>query len=256
VGTFSLSYAYNLGGELTSITNQSGALVGYSYDKLGRPTSVSGSGYAGVSSYINSISYRAFGTKSVSYNNGKTLSLAYDSRMRLKQWQVPDVMRWDYAYTNFGENTGRVTYAKNLDDGKLDRSYDYDHVGRMWASHSGKEARWHIGLESYTGADGPYAFNASYDQWGNITQRNGWGVANASYTASYSNNRRVGFTYDAAGNLTNDGSQSFTYDATGQQATASGNTIMQTYDGDGLRAKKVENGTTAYYLRSSVLGGR
>ncbi|MGI8918072.1 MAG: hypothetical protein ACR2H6_05675, partial [Pyrinomonadaceae bacterium] len=28
------------------------------------------------------------------------------------------------------------------------------------------------------------------------------------------------------------------------------------YDGDGLRAKKVENGTPTYYLRSSVLGGQ
>ena len=126
----------------------------------------------------------------------------------------------------------------------------------MWASHSGKEARWHIGSEGYTGADGPYAFNAAYEQWGNITQRNGWGVANASYTASYSNNKRVGFGYDAAGNLTSDGSQTFTYDATGQQATASGNSLTQSYDGAGLRAKKVENGTTTYHLRSSVLGGQ
>ncbi|MFZ0063270.1 MAG: RHS repeat-associated core domain-containing protein, partial [Pyrinomonadaceae bacterium] len=256
VGTFSLSYLYNLGGELTSITNQSNAQVGYSYDKVGRPISVSGSGYAGVSSYINNISYRAFGVKSMAYNNGKTLSLAYDNRMRVKQWYVPTVMRWDYAYDKFNENTGRVTYAKNLDDPTLDRSYDYDNVGRMWASHSGKEARWHIGQESYSGADGPYAFNAAYDQWGNITTRNGWGVANASYTTSYTNNKRTGFSYDASGNLTNDGSQTFTYDATGQQATASGNSITQTYDGDGLRAKKTENGTITYYLRSSVLGGQ
>ena len=62
-------------------------------------------------------------------------------------------MRWNYAYDKFNENSGRVTYAKNLDDGTLDRSYDYDHVGRMWASHTGREARWHIGQESYTGAE-------------------------------------------------------------------------------------------------------
>jgi hypothetical protein len=28
------------------------------------------------------------------------------------------------------------------------------------------------------------------------------------------------------------------------------------YDGDGLRAKKTDNGDTVYYLRSSVLGGQ
>jgi RHS repeat-associated protein len=45
-----------------------------------------------------------------------------------------------------------------------------------------------------------------------------------------------------------------TYDATGQQATASLNAITMGYDGDGLRLKKVENGVTTYYLRSTVLG--
>lgn len=63
-------------------------------------------------------------------------------------------------------------------------------------------------------------------------------------------------TYDAAGNLTNDGYQTYTYDATGQQAYASGTGLTQSYDGDRLRVKKVESGTTTYYLRSSVLGGQ
>jgi RHS repeat-associated protein len=62
-------------------------------------------------------------------------------------------------------------------------------------------------------------------------------------------------SYDAAGNLTNDGYQTYTYDATGQQTSASG-TLTQSYDGDGLRVKKVESGVVTYYLRSSVLGGQ
>ncbi len=257
---YTLNYSYNLGGEVTSITNLWGAQVGYGYDGAGRPTSVSGSGYAGDVDYINNITYRAFGVKGMSYANGRTLALDYDTRMRLTGWDVPatetqpSVMRWDYSYDKFNENSGRVTYAKNLDNGTLDRSYDYDHVGRMWASHTGKEARWHIGQESYSGADGPYAYSNAYDQWGNITLRNGWGVPNASYTASYSNNKRVGLSYDAAGNFTADGS--VTYDATGQQVSFPGGGMLHAYDGDGLRGKKTESGVTTYYLRSSVLGGQ
>ncbi|HEV8369855.1 MAG TPA: hypothetical protein VGQ39_18005, partial [Pyrinomonadaceae bacterium] len=78
-----------------------------------------------------------------------------------------------------------------------------------------------------------------------------------SFTASYTNNKRNGLTYDAAGNMTFDG-QTFTYDATGQAATASypGYLLQQYYDGDGLRGKKTDNGATTYYLRSSVLGGQ
>jgi RHS repeat-associated protein len=62
-------------------------------------------------------------------------------------------------------------------------------------------------------------------------------------------------TYDAAGDLTNDGYQSYAYDATGQQ-TSAGTTLAQSYDGDRLRVKKIENSLTTYYLRSTVLGGQ
>jgi YD repeat-containing protein len=73
VGSFGLSYGYNLSGELTSITDFRGVQVGYDYDKMGRPLSVTGSGYGGVSSYVTSMAYRAFGAKQVSYNNGNRL---------------------------------------------------------------------------------------------------------------------------------------------------------------------------------------
>jgi hypothetical protein len=58
-------------------------------------------------------------------------------------------------------------------------------------------------------------------KWGNITSKEGWGGENPAYTATYTNNRRDGLQYDAAGNLTNDGGQNFVYDATGQQSSAS-----------------------------------
>ena len=35
VGSFTLSYGYNLAGELTSVQNPWGAVVGYSYDSAG-----------------------------------------------------------------------------------------------------------------------------------------------------------------------------------------------------------------------------
>ncbi|MDQ2975644.1 MAG: hypothetical protein M3R69_09575, partial [Acidobacteriota bacterium] len=139
VGSYRLSYGYNLAGELTSLTNPFGVVVGYNYDAVGRPISVTGSNYAGVTSYVNNIAYRAFGMKQMSYANGRTLSLSYDNRLRLTGWDIPGVLGWSYAYDTplIHENTGRVAFANNLYDHTLDRSYDYDAVGRMWASHSG-----------------------------------------------------------------------------------------------------------------------
>lgn len=265
IGTFGFSYDYNLGNELTSITNQWGAQVGYVYDKIGRPTSVSGSGYAGVTSYVNSLTYRTFGLKQINYNNGRTLSLQYDNRMRPTRWDIPGVMGWNYAYTYFNENTGRVTFADNLYDDTLDRSYDYDNVGRLIEARTASEARGHLIGQGGT-QDGPYAHSYRYDEMGNMWYRVGWGGWFNPWLEqwpNYTNNRLTTnpwngatMTYDAAGNLTNDGYQSYTYDATGQQTYASGTGLTQSYDGNGLRVKKVESGVTTYYLRSTVLGGQ
>jgi len=255
-GSYGLSYSYGLGGQLKSITNPWNAQVGYAYDKVGRLASISGSGYAGVSSYVSSTAYRAFGPKQMSYANGRTLSVQYDNRLRTTEWSTPGVLRMQYNYT--WEHDGRVGFARNLDDETLDRYYGYDHVGRLTVSRSGNEARLAIGEQVPLLYNGPYSHNYFYDKWGNITTREGWGGDNPSFTATYTNNKRDGLTYDAAGNLTNDGGQNFTYDGTGQAATASysGYLLQQYYDGDRLRVKKSDNGPVIYYLRSSVLGGQ
>ncbi len=266
VGSFSLSYSYNLSGELTSITNPWSAQVAYNYDKVGRPTSVTGANYGGVSSYVSNITYRAFGgSKQISYNDGRTLSLQYDNRMRVSRWDMPGVMGWSYSYNNFSENTGRVTYAQNLYDPTLDRAYDYDNVGRLIEAHTGSEARGQLIGQGGT-QDGPYAHSYRYDQMGNMWYRVGWGGWFNPWLEqwpSYTNNRLTtnpwtGATmqYDASGNLANDGYQSYTYDATGQQTYASATGLSQSYDGDRLRVAKTESGVTTYYLRSTLLGGQ
>ena len=152
---------------------------------------------------------------------------------------MPNVLGWQYSYSDVGENTGRVMFARNtassttsgLRDDKLDRSFDYDHLGRLIVSHTGYESRLHMGRQQAGDPTtyGPYSQSYGYDQWGNMTARVGWGGFNDPYrnwNLSYSNNRLTTnpatgatLTYDASGNLTSDGYQSFTYDATGQQAT-------------------------------------
>jgi hypothetical protein len=85
-------------------------------------------------------------------------------------------------------------------------------------------------------ADGPYSQGYEYDVWGNVTHKYGWGGevqggsprSSTDIYSSYTGNRRNGFSYDAAGNLTNDIGQNFTYDVTGQQ-TASSYTNLQNW---------------------------
>ncbi|MFN2533002.1 MAG: S8 family serine peptidase [Pyrinomonadaceae bacterium] len=266
VGTYTLTYGYNLAGELSSITNPWSAQVGYNYDKAGRVTSVTGSGYYGISSYASAFTYRAFGAlKGMSYGDARSLSTTYDSRLRPTTWNVANVLGYNYAYDYSNEHTGRVTYAQNIQDSTLDRSYEYDQVGRLAISHSGAEARAATGQGPWNIMDGPYSQGYDYDVWGSVTHKYGWGgevqgggagqSSDIYYT--YANNRRNGFSYDASGNLTNDLGQQFTYDATGQQTASTYTNLQNFYDGDGLRVKRTEDGLLpTLYLRSSVLGGQ
>ena len=172
----------------------------------------------------------------------------------------------------FGENTCRVTYAQSLQDAKQHLSFDYDQVGRLRQSFTGTAARAHVGLPggAWIG-DGPYAMpQYEYDQWGNMIEREEWikdqqdQYVGLSYGATINPKNQLiknpatgaAMTYDLAGNLASDGSQTFKYDATGQQVTASGTTMTQSYDGERLRVKKVESGETTYYVRSSMMGGQ
>jgi hypothetical protein len=91
----------------------------------------------------NSIHFRK-GTYGPSTLSGITL-LAHEIAIRQpdagEQWNIPGVMGWNYSYQYFGENTGRVTYAQNITDATLDRSYNYDHVGRLQSAYTGSSAR-------------------------------------------------------------------------------------------------------------------
>jgi hypothetical protein len=72
---------------------------------------------------------------------------------------VADVLGYKYYYDDFNEHTGRVTVAQHVTgqnpsldrsqtSSSLDRSYEYDHVGRLAVSHAGAEARPHSFTES------------------------------------------------------------------------------------------------------------
>src|SRR5436853_4889512 len=76
----------------------------------------------------------------------------------------------------------------------------------------------------------------AYDRYGNRWIDLGGG--NQSLYFNTSNNRITGLSYDAAGNLLNDGAHSYTYDAENKIAKVDG-TSAYTYDGEGQRVRKL-----------------
>jgi RHS repeat-associated protein len=222
---------------------------------------------------ISSLSYRAFGATSVvSYGNGRRLTLGYDTNRHQMTSMLVDnqngtdrIIDKTYHYTTqssqqtYYDNDGRIKkIADNLDP-NYTATYTYDAYNRLATARGGSQL-WPTYYRQY-----------SYDAWGNLgavfTSPDNLNAT--SYSVGLATNRisgvttqiagwttqTVSYTWDAAGNLTNDGLRTYTYDAAGRQKEAGAvgqNTVG--YDGDGQRVRKVENwGTPVYYVRSSVL---
>jgi YD repeat-containing protein len=263
-GSYPLSYSYNLGGELTSITDPTGAVVNYSYDPTGRMTNITGSTFAGITQYATNMQYRAWGAvKSASYGDSTTLSANYNSRLLPTDFSISNTLTKHYEYNA----DGRLRYSKNNTGDRFDRSYTYDHVGRVIEAASGPKARGEADSDFR-----PYDLSYEYDEMNHLTSRGGrlWSGQAPSEESSYSNDRNISWQYDVDGRLTSSGETQYTYDAAGRDINVVGQggdlTQTQVFDGDGARTMlssqqvtPTENGTTTetktqYFVTSSVLG--
>jgi len=275
-GNFTMSYGYTISGELQSLTDPFNSTTNLNYDSAGRTSSVTGS-YGGTNyTYASSVGYRAWGAvKAASFGDNFSETVSYNSRMQPTQFRIgTNYMRYDYSYFD----DGRLKQLTDLDDvgGQpsqvqfhyMSRAYSYDQAARV-SGVSGVPNNWNL--------PPPFSGNYSYDAFNNMTSRSGQYALNPNQldSATYTNNRRVGWTYDADGrivasadssNPSGSSTRTWTYDAAGEEVsvaeTISNSTATDTlaYDGDGeLIYESVVNPstttTTTYYLiHSAVLG--
>ena len=290
-GDYTLKYAYNLGSALTRVDYPGGAYITYQYDSANSLTAVTGAGssFGQGTQLAYGMKHRAWGgLKEANYADGARVVMSYDARLRPARRDVTGVT---YSGMHPGSgpsgavysyyDDGRLRYAQDIQDGKFDRAYAYDHAGRLKEAYTGQEARG--GAQTY---DRPYRQSYGYDAWDNLNSRGGYHWTNPqSDTAQYSYNRRQGWTYDAAGRVTAD-TWEHTYDAAGQKTKSRKQSlrsapsrgpdafdtedvkIEQEYDGEGAAVGRVvttqhgdETGEdpaeveTERALRSTVLGG-
>jgi RHS repeat-associated protein len=109
------------------------------------------------------------------------------------------------------------------------RTYSYDSLNRLYSMSSPGDPSGCTGLQW------------TYDAWGNRTDQSVTSGTCGTFHATVLTSNRLGspYQYDAAGNMTYDGTHSYTYDAENRLIQVDGgSTGSYVYDGSGVRASK------------------
>lgn len=275
-GNYQISYTYTLGGQLKSYTDPYGKEIAYTHDRRGRLNSVTGTSFAGVTSYANAPVYRAWGAlKSLDYGSGYKMSQTFDNGLRALTYNLdnpndsnPAIFDKDYEYYADGRLKLADENVTNLD--KFDRLFIYDHQARVKDAKSGIEAK---GQTETNLIKLPYRQTYTYSALSGVASRDStlWNYNDGDwfFTYAYSNNRVIngGYQYDNDGRQIFGDDTTFTYDARGLLSLSSHferNEIEPTYDGDGREGKRSQRAWNAqnnswnpwdarYFVYSSVL---
>src|SRR5579883_2214117 len=262
------SYAYNISGELTQITYPSGRVVQQSVDPIGRlcevAPSTSGCGTA-AAPFATGFLYNTAGqTTGFKYGNNIYASFGFSSdRLQLNCLDYSTTNRGgacahdgttkfglNYSYPATPGNNGLISGISDSVDSGRSASYTFDSLYRLATAQT-------AGSTNYPA----WGLSETYDRYGNRTQQAALpntcvtiACPQPSFAVSASTNRLVGspYSYDASGNMTNDGINTLVYDAENHlvSATNGGASGTYTYDGNGLRVKKVSGSNNTVYIFS------
>jgi len=258
-------YQSNAANQLTQLTYPSGRVISLGHDSKGRVTS--------VGSFLSSVTYNGIGQMTgTTLGNLVTESYGYDSnRMQLTSQTATQsggpangLMNLTYGYQASAGQMGAGTTAGNA--GQLmsisgtiggvteSAAYTYDDLGRLVTSNQTSNAS--IAQRRF-----------AYDRWGNRTgmwdatsggnqiqsialQQSGGAPTNR--ITSVTSGSTVNYSYDAAGNVTNDGVHSYGYDSENRIVSVDGgSTASYAYDNENRRHKKTIGATVTHYVWGS-----
>lgn len=243
--TYTVNYNYNPAGQLASITYPSGRAVTDNYDAIGRLTQV---GTGGVS-VANIGAYNAAGQiLSVTYGNGMYGTFSYNSQMQITniQYSSSGTALLNLGYSYGANDNGQVQSVTDNLNAARTTSYAYDELGRLKMAQT-------IDLSS----PNTWKLKFIYDRYGNRLGQipvAGNGTAPLSEISIDPTTNRIasaGYTYDANGNMVNDGLHTYTFDAANRITSVDGAANTYAYDLGGTRVKK--NGTLYFYSGNKLI---
>jgi RHS repeat-associated protein len=241
---YSLTYGYNLGNELATLTYPSGRVVTQNYDAIGRLSQLND----GVRTYANQFSYNP-AQQVLGYTAGNSVQGTFGYPAPLLQLQTltyvkspTTLLSLTYGYTQpGGGNNGQITSITDNLTAANSLTFTYDALGRL--TH---------GVTGNLTSPNTWDISWVYDRYGNRTNQtlNGGtlAVTNSNLTFNTNNQPTGGFSFDLSGNTLNDGvTTNYVYDAENRYVKL-GTTLVNTYDGGGLRVEKVTGGSTTVYV--------
>jgi RHS repeat-associated protein len=261
--SYPLSYAYNLAGEMTSITYPSTRVVQQSFDAIGRLCAVgnSGSTCSSGTTFATGYAYNAaFQVTGLNYGNGVAAAIGYTPDRLLLQSLAytkgaTTLFSANYWYktdstncpSGTSGNNGQIQCITDTVDSGRSASYSYDALYRLTAATTN-------GSTNYP----KWGLSMTYDRYGNrLSQSQSFDAPPTnSVSVDAATNRITGspYAYDANGNMTNDGNNTLVYDAENRLLSAinGGASGTYSYDGNSLRVKKVSGSTTTIYVFSGT----
>jgi RHS repeat-associated protein len=211
--TTTITRGYDDLDRMTSETTLEGA-VSYTYDDASRRETVTVTGQPVVTyTYFNNNLLKEI------VRSTETVSMTYDQANRRDTVTLPNAVVQDLVFNAAGDPI-QIAYTGGQSLGAI--SYSYDGMGRR---HGAWDSQARVALPAATTS------NAVYDAANRLTS---WNAATLSY--------------DNAGNLIQDGSQTFSWNARGQLTGTSAGSATFGYDAFGRRSSSTISGATREYV--------
>jgi RHS repeat-associated protein len=230
--TKSISYAYNLDGSVASVTYPIGRVISYDVTGAGRPNYAkdlaNGINYALNTTYApqGAIS-SALAGQSGSFG-GITWSGSYNNRLLPTSFTATSTngTALNLAFSYFAN--GSVSTVTNNRDTSRTQTFTYDNLNRVATGQSQATSGGNCWGQSF-----------AYDRYANLTTISVTKCSAPMLSLSVNTQNRItnsGFSYDAAGDMTADGTYNYTWNGENRLSTVAG--VTYTYDGLGQRVKK------------------
>jgi|SRR5579883_470385 len=263
----SMSYAYDLAGNMVTFTDGVGETYTQTFDGAGRPTQLNSSWVdsqhpATLVTVDSSVGYYPFGgLRKMSLGNNLTQTFAFNKNLQPCRINtnssattlgtcadaLPSGNVQDFSYGfNFGSSdNGNIINWAGTGQQSFNRSYGYDSLNRVSSLSSPSDPHGCTGL------------SWGYDAWGNRTDQTVTGGSCLTFHQTANTLNRLGspYQYDSAGNMTYDGNHTYFYDAENRLAQVDGTlgtcstaAACYAYDAFGRRVHKTAGSAQTDYI--------